>query len=156
MYSSEHKIPFYRTSQDKSKAGVEVPLLNRVNLKRPRNFINKALQQKYHNEALSPSKQFGCQQKSVANFIKLNLIVFKFSQIHIKKFHKFQGFQICAFFVQLQWLFTNQQFFDFSLNKSCQSYLGPMLPPGGRYWQLISPQVNEALSPTRWQYQSQV
>jgi hypothetical protein len=32
-----------------------------------------------------------------------------------------------------------KQYRDFSLNKSCKTYLGPTLPPGGRNWQLISP-----------------
>jgi hypothetical protein len=32
-----------------------------------------------------------------------------------------------------------QQYFDFSLNKSCKTYLRPILPPVGRHWQLISP-----------------
>jgi hypothetical protein len=31
------------------------------------------------------------------------------------------------------------QFCDFSLNKSCKAYLGTMLPPVGKNWQLISP-----------------
>ncbi len=31
-----------------------------------------------------------------------------------------------------------KQFCDFSLNKSCKTYLGTMLPPGGRNWKLIS------------------
>ncbi len=37
------------------------------------------------NEDLSSCKYLGCPQKSVTNFIKLNLIVFKFSQTYIKK-----------------------------------------------------------------------
>ncbi len=43
------------------------------------------------------------------------------------------------FFLQLQWLLSYQLFCDFSLNKSCKTYLGPMLPPGGRKWKLINP-----------------
>jgi hypothetical protein len=38
------------------------------------------------------------RKNSVANFIKQNLTVFKFSQTYIKKFLKVQGFQICAYF----------------------------------------------------------
>jgi hypothetical protein len=30
------------------------------------------------------------------------------------------------------------------LNKSCKTYLGTMLPPGGINWQLISPHSNES------------
>ncbi len=41
-----------------------------------------------NNEAFSPSKYLGCHYKSVANFIKQNLKVFKFSQTCIKKFLK--------------------------------------------------------------------
>ncbi len=50
------------------------------------------------NQDLSPSKQLDCQQISVANFVKYNLIVFIFSQTYIKKIIKFLGFQICAYF----------------------------------------------------------
>ncbi len=45
---------------------------------------------------------------------------------------------LCSFFLQLQWLLSYQQFCVFSLNESCKTYLGPMLPPGSRNWQLIS------------------
>jgi hypothetical protein len=34
------------------------------------------------------------------------------------------------------------EFGDFSLSKSCKTYPGPMLPPGGRKWQLIKIFVN--------------
>ncbi len=37
------------------------------------------------------------------------------------------------------WVITCQQFCDFSVNKSCKTHLKPILPPGGRNWQLISP-----------------
>ncbi len=46
---------------------------------------------------------------------------------------------MCLFFLQLQWLLSYQRFCDFSPNKSCKTQLGPMLPPGSRNWQLISP-----------------
>jgi hypothetical protein len=31
------------------------------------------------------------------------------------------------------------EFQQFSVYKSCKTYLGTMLPPGGRNWQLIFP-----------------
>ncbi len=45
---------------------------------------------------------------------------------------------MCLCFLQLQWLLNYYQCCDFSQNKSCKTYLGPMLPPGSRNWQLIS------------------
>ncbi len=86
------------------------------------------------NEALSPSKQLDGQQKSVANFVRQNLIVFKCSQTYIKNI---RVPKLCLFFLQLQWLLSFGQFCDFSLNKSCKTYLGTMMPPGSRNWQLI-------------------
>ncbi len=41
--------------------------------------------------------------------------------------------------VFLHWCLKCVLFCDFSLNKSCETSLGPMLPPGGRTWQLIYP-----------------
>ncbi len=38
------------------------------------------------NEALSHTKQLGCNEWYVANFIKWNLIFFKYSQTYIKNF----------------------------------------------------------------------
>ncbi len=49
---------------------------------------------------------------------------------------------LCLFFLYFQWLLSFQQFCHFSLNKSCKTYLGAMLPLGGRNWQLISPHFN--------------
>ncbi len=43
------------------------------------------------------------------------------------------------FFLQLQWLLSFQQCCNFSQNKCCKTYLGTMLPPGGRHWQQNSP-----------------
>jgi hypothetical protein len=37
--------------------------------------------------------------KTVANFIKLNLVVFEFGETHVKKFQTLCGFQICVFFI---------------------------------------------------------
>ncbi len=37
-----------------------------------------------------------------------------------------------CFFLQLQWSLRFQQFCDFSLNKSCKTYPGTMMTPGGR------------------------
>ncbi len=88
------------------------------------------------NEALSTSKQLGCQQKSVANFIKSFFIQ---SNIH-QNFSKILRIpNLCLFFLQLQWLLSFQQFCDFSINKSCKTYLRTMLPPGGRFCQVIPP-----------------
>jgi hypothetical protein len=33
---------------------------------------------------------------------------------------------------------TKSHWCDVSLNKSCKTYLGPMMPHGGRNWRLIS------------------
>ncbi len=49
---------------------------------------------------------------------------------------------LCLFF-SLALVVVN---FVISLNKSCKTYLGPMLPPGGINWQLISPHYNVFLS----------
>ncbi len=88
------------------------------------------------NEALSPSKQLGCQQKSVANFVKYFFNLVK----HTSKFSKILRIpNLRLFFLQLQWLLSFQQFCDGSLNKSCKTYLGTMLPPGGRFCQVIPP-----------------
>jgi hypothetical protein len=38
----------------------------------------------------------------------------------------------------------------FSQNKSCKPYFGPMLPPGGRNWQLISPHCCTCLGSLWW------
>ena len=70
------------------------------------------------------------------------MIVLKFSQPYIKKFVKLYGFQICTCFSVALEVVSFKQFCDFSLNKSCKTYLGPMLPPVGRNWQLISPHWN--------------
>ncbi len=43
------------------------------------------------------------------------------------------------FFLALQWVLNLQQFCDFLLNTSCKTYLEPMLPPGSRNRQTISP-----------------
>ncbi len=43
------------------------------------------------------------------------------------------------FFLKLQCLPSYWKIWDFSLNRSCKTYRGPMLPPYGRNWQLISP-----------------
>jgi hypothetical protein len=64
---------------------------------------------------------------------------FRFSQMQIKKFLKFSGFKMCIIFLLLCWMLSYEQFCDFSLIKSCKTYLGPMLPPGGRNLQLIYP-----------------
>jgi len=45
----------------------------------------KLLYKRCSNEALSPSEYLGCQFKSVANFIKYKLIVFKFSDTYTIK-----------------------------------------------------------------------
>ncbi len=42
-------------------------------------------------------------------------------------------------FLQLQRLLSLWQSSDFSPNKSCKTFLGPMLLPGGRNWPLIFP-----------------
>ncbi len=39
------------------------------------------------------------------------------------------------------WVFN--YFWNFSQNKSCQTYLGPMLPPGSRNLQLIPPYLDQ-------------
>ena len=44
-----------------------------------------------------------------------------------------------SFFLQHKWLLCYQQFCEFSLNKSCKTYLETILPTGGRNQQLIPP-----------------
>ncbi len=66
--------------------------------------------------------------------VSKNLIVFKYSQTSKKKF-RFPN--LCLLFYLFQWLQSFWQICDFSQNKSCETYLGPMLQPGGRNWQLI-------------------
>ncbi len=50
-------------------------------------------------------------------------------------------FEYCIFPFFL-WLLSFLQFSNFSLNKSFETYLEPVLPPGGKSWQLISPHYN--------------
>ncbi len=50
------------------------------------------------------------------------------------------------FICQLQQFSSHWQFCNFFLNKSGIAYLGPMLPPSSRHWQLIYPNsVNQTL-----------
>jgi len=42
-----------------------------------------------------------------------------------------------VFFLWLKWLLSYKQFCDFLLNNICKKYLGPLLPPDKRIWQLI-------------------
>jgi hypothetical protein len=72
----------------------------------------------------------------VANFIKQNLIVLDFSQTYSKILSIPKSAIIFSLASVIAELLTI--FFDFSLNKSCKTHLGPMLPPGGRNGQLIS------------------
>jgi len=75
---------------------------------------------------------------------KIWLILNLVKKIH-QKFLKFQGSQICAYFFSSYrdcWVF-NHFVREFSLNKSCKTYLDPMLPPGARNWQPISPHLPE-------------
>ncbi len=46
---------------------------------------------------------------------------------------------LCLSFLQLRWLLSYQQICDLSLNKSCKTYLGPMLSPGNRILLQIYP-----------------
>ncbi len=67
-------------------------------------------------------------------------LFFKFSQTYIKKFLKLREFQICIyFFSSLSGCWVISNFVIFSLNKSCETHLETLLPPGGRNWQLITP-----------------
>ncbi len=50
---------------------------------------------------------------------------------------------LCLFFIRLKWLLSYKQFGDILLNKSCKRYPEPMLPPGGRNWQLINLHYNK-------------
>jgi hypothetical protein len=58
--------------------------------------------------------------------------------MYIKKFLKFKGFQLSAYF-SLPSVVANILAFLFYLNKSFKTYSGTMLPPVGRNWQLIYP-----------------
>ncbi len=58
------------------------------------------------------------------------------SSIHQKNSKILRIPNMCFF--QLRWLLSYQLFCDFSLNKSCNTYLEPVLSSGGRNWQLIS------------------
>ncbi len=73
------------------------------------------------------------RKKYVANLIKEILIVFLliWSNMHPKnsKILKIPKLLLLSF----------QQFCNFSLIESCKTYLGTMLPPGGRNWYLIHP-----------------
>ncbi len=60
---------------------------------------------------------------------------------------KIQGFQICVyFFSSFNGCWVISKYCNFSLNKSCQIYLGPMLHPVGRNWQLIAPHFKDSKS----------
>jgi len=72
--------------------------------------------------------------------ILLNKIHY-FSNIHQKISKFLMILNLCLFVLKLLWLFSSYlQFCDFPLNKSCKTYLGPMLPPGNRIRQLIYPE----------------
>jgi hypothetical protein len=55
----------------------------------------------------------------------------------MQKSLKFNGFQIYAYFIWLQWLLSYSQVFDFLINKSSKINLGPMLPPGANVIKLF-------------------
>ncbi len=50
-----------------------------------------------------------------------------------------------VFFLWLKWLLNYWQFCDLLLHKSHKAYLGLMLPPGDRNWQLIDPKYKNCL-----------
>ncbi len=73
-----------------------------------------------------PVHSLGCLKQSMANIIKLNLIVFKFSQTYIKKCLKFWGFQIRAYFISSFsgcWVISN--FANFHLIKVAKQSWDP-------------------------------
>jgi len=63
-----------------------------------------------------------------------------------QKVLQLKEFQICAYFfssLRSCWVISN--FCYFSQNKSFLAYLGPMLPPGDKNWQLIYPNLPNGL-----------
>jgi hypothetical protein len=50
---------------------------------------------------------------------------------------------MCLFLLYIERLPSYQPFLSFSINKSFKTYLGQMLPPGGKNWQLISPHYGD-------------
>ncbi len=77
-----------------------------------------------------------CYNISVANFvIKFDLLLNLVKRT--SKNSKDSKSVLC--FLELQRFLSYSQFCDFLLNKSCETYLGPVLAPGGRYRQLINP-----------------
>ncbi len=79
-----------------------------------------------------------CHLKSVATFLSQ---IQYFIKAHIQQAISIflRILQMCFFSLELQPLLRFQQFCEFFLNKSCKKYLGPMLPPCYRIWQLIQP-----------------
>ncbi len=51
---------------------------------------------------------------------------------------------MCFFFSSFRGFLSCSKFCDFLVNKSWKTYLGLMLPPVGRNWQLISPHFTKA------------
>jgi hypothetical protein len=76
----------------------------------------------------------------VDNFIKQNWIAFKFSQTHQKNSKILRIPNLRIFFLALVVVEFLGNFVIFSLYKSYKTYLETMQLPGGRNWQLISPQ----------------
>jgi hypothetical protein len=50
---------------------------------------------------------------------------------------------MCLFFYLALVVVEFLAIYDFAPNKSCKTYLGPMLPPGDIKWQLISPHYTD-------------
>ncbi len=69
------------------------------------------------------------------------MIVFKFSQTYTKKFLNSEDSKTLLIFSLAPVVAELLAICDFSLNKSCKTYLGPVLPPGNKIWQLIYPYI---------------
>ncbi len=73
------------------------------------------------NGAISPSKQLGCQQKSMANLISKISLFLNVVKHTPKNYEILRIPNLFLFFVQLGRLFSFQQLCNFSLSKSCKT-----------------------------------
>ncbi len=74
-----------------------------------------------------------CLYQVLAVWVSLQKSIFWKREI----FKILKNLNLCLFFLCLGCLLSDLQFCDFSKNKSCKTYWGPMLPCGGRNWQLL-------------------
>ncbi len=82
-----------------------------------------------------------------STYIRYRLLGFLYKKNAFWKreiFKILKNLNLHLFFLCLGCLLSDLQFCDFSKNKSCKTYGGPMLPCGGRNWQLIDPNHRRA------------